>query len=61
MWNEDSFYLQTLLLAHLAVKLLYSIGSANNLVINFIVFYVVMGKLSHAKIILELLLQNDQH
>ena len=29
-------------------------------VTNFIVFYVVIGTLSHAKIILELLLQNDK-
>ncbi len=27
---------------------------------SFIVFYVVIGTLSHAKIILELLLQNDK-
>ena len=32
----------------------------NNFVIVFIVFYVVIGTLSHATIILELLLQDDK-
>ena len=32
----------------------------NCTITSFIVFYVVIGTLSHAKIILELLLQNDK-
>ncbi len=35
-------------------------GFISNIIIDFIVFYGVIGTFSHAKIILELLLQNDK-